>query len=157
MQLCKVTIGKKLCKNELHTTPVTPQYRHITVRHQNKAAYQTPQNYRLPKEDDEKNARLKQNNFCLHFGPKGDFGLRLQRKPWTFIKYQVQPYCIRSLWAYSPRTDRQTDRRTDGVFNFLEPLFDNHPFGVRWKFSDKSFSNSSIHGPSYKLTPTSNW
>ena len=31
---------------------------------------------------------------------------------WTFIKYQVQPYCICSLGAYSPRTDGRTDGRT---------------------------------------------
>jgi hypothetical protein len=35
---------------------------------------------------------------------------------WTFIKFQVQRYCLCSLGAFR----QQTDRRTDGAANFLE-------------------------------------
>ena len=50
--------------------------------------------------------------FSIFFSPKTCSG------SWAFMKYQVQPHCICSLGAYSPRTDRQTDRRTDGVTQF---------------------------------------
>ena len=46
MQLWKVTTGKSCVKTNCTQTP---QYRHMTERHENKAAYQTPKIYHLPK------------------------------------------------------------------------------------------------------------
>ena len=105
----------------------TPQYRHMTVRHENKAAYQTPKNYQLPNTNDEKKRKMPDGNktiFSHFWGKRARPSVSPEKDSTPFIPEPPPPHWGTNLGSNCVETLIFTTRPTAElyIYSFIEAI-----------------------------------